>query len=30
MEKVTRLFDFPYFQLQNLPLQRAFTTKYNG
>lgn len=30
MKEVTRLFDFPHHQLQNRPLQRAFTTKYNG
>ncbi|WP_318344390.1 AMP-dependent synthetase/ligase [Flagellimonas baculiformis] len=30
MQKVTRLFDFPYYQLENLPLQKSLVTKYNG
>lgn len=30
MEKITRLFDFPYYQLENHPLEKAFGTKYNG
>ena len=30
MRSVTRLFDFPYYQLENHYLQNAFTTKYNG
>ncbi|KAB5492032.1 MULTISPECIES: AMP-dependent synthetase/ligase [Flagellimonas] len=30
MQKVTRLFDFPYHQLENLPLQKSLVTKYNG
>ncbi len=28
--KITRLFDFPYYQLEKYNLQKAFTTKYNG
>lgn len=28
--KVTRLFDFAYYQLENSKLDKAFTTKYNG
>ncbi|MFX0556718.1 AMP-dependent synthetase/ligase [Maribacter sp. CXY002] len=30
MQKVTRLFDFPYYQLENHPLQKSLTTKYDG
>ncbi|NJB82379.1 AMP-dependent synthetase/ligase [Wenyingzhuangia aestuarii] len=30
MQSVTRIFDFPLYQLENLPLEKAFTTKYNG
>jgi len=30
MTKVTRLFDFPYYQLANKPLKNALVTKYNG
>ncbi|MGY5354351.1 AMP-dependent synthetase/ligase [Wenyingzhuangia sp. IMCC45467] len=30
MQSVTRIFDFPIYQLENLPLKKAFTTKYNG
>lgn len=30
MSDITRLFDFPYYQLQNHPLKDAFVTKYNG
>jgi long-chain acyl-CoA synthetase len=30
MTKVTRLFDFPYYQLANKPLNNALVTKYNG
>ncbi|MEE1962614.1 AMP-dependent synthetase/ligase [Allomuricauda taeanensis] len=30
MQKVTRLFDFPYHQLENLPLEKSLVTKYNG
>ena len=30
MTKITRLFDFPYFQLENYNLSKAFNTKYNG
>ncbi|MEG1376399.1 MAG: long-chain fatty acid--CoA ligase [Myroides sp.] len=30
MSQIGRLFDIPYYQLQNYPLQKAFTTKYNG
>lgn len=28
--EVTRLFDFPYYQLETYNLQKAFSTKYNG
>jgi long-chain acyl-CoA synthetase len=28
--EITRLFDFPYFQLEKYNLKKAFTTKYNG
>ena len=27
---ITRVFDFPYYQLETYNLQKAFTTKYNG
>lgn len=30
MSQVGRLFDIPYYQLQNYPLEKAFTTKYAG
>lgn len=30
MSIIGRLFDIPYFQLQNYPLEKALTTKYNG
>lgn len=30
MTEVTRLFDFPYYQLENKPLSHALVTKYNG
>lgn len=30
MQSVTRIFDFPIHQLENIPLKKAFTTKYNG
>ncbi|MDX1543066.1 MAG: long-chain fatty acid--CoA ligase [Christiangramia sp.] len=30
MNEIKRLFDFPYFQLENHPLKEAFGTKYNG
>ncbi|MCG9972668.1 AMP-dependent synthetase/ligase [Christiangramia crocea] len=30
MNDIKRLFDFPYFQLENHPLEEAFGTKYNG
>ena len=30
MTEVTRLFDFPYFQLQHKPNPKALVTKYNG
>lgn len=30
MQKVTRLFDFPYYQMEKLPLEKALVTKYNG
>ncbi|ANW96502.1 AMP-dependent synthetase [Wenyingzhuangia fucanilytica] len=30
MQSVTRIFDFPMYQLENLPLKKAFTTKYNN
>lgn len=30
MAEVGRLFDIPYYQLQNYPLEKALTTKYNG
>ncbi|MDC6389468.1 AMP-dependent synthetase/ligase [Maribacter sp. PR1] len=29
MQKVTRLFDFPYYQLENYPLEKALITKYD-
>lgn len=28
--KISRLFDFAYYQLENFNLEKAFTTKYNG
>jgi len=30
MIEVKRLFDFPYYQLENFPLEKAMGTKYNG
>jgi long-chain acyl-CoA synthetase len=30
MTKLTRLFDFPYYQLEKYPIADAFVTKYNG
>ncbi len=30
MIKITRLFDFPYYQLENKPNAKALVTKYNG
>ena len=30
MTKITRLFDFPYYQLETYNLDKAFNTKYNG
>jgi len=30
MAEITRLFDFPYYQLETYNLEKAFTTKYNG
>ena len=30
MQQVTRLFDFPYYQLENYPLEDSLVTKYNG
>lgn len=30
MASVTRIFDFPQYQLEKFPLDRAFTSKYNG
>ena len=30
MTNITRLFDFPYYQLEKFNLQKAFTTKYDG
>ena len=30
MTSVTRLFDFPYYQLANNPLEKALVTKANG
>ena len=30
MQEVTRLFDFPYYQLENFKLSNALNTKYNG
>ncbi|WP_350285434.1 AMP-dependent synthetase/ligase [uncultured Croceitalea sp.] len=30
MQTVTRLFDFPYHQLEKFPLEKALVTKYNG
>jgi long-chain acyl-CoA synthetase len=29
-KEITRLFDFPYYQLETYNLKKAFTTKYNG
>jgi len=30
MQNVTRLFDFPYYQLEKYNLEKALITKYNG
>lgn len=30
MIEIKRLFDFPYYQLENHPLEKALSTKYNG
>ncbi|VAW13252.1 Long-chain-fatty-acid--CoA ligase [hydrothermal vent metagenome] len=30
MQNITRLFDFPYYQLEKFNLQKALVTKYNG
>jgi long-chain acyl-CoA synthetase len=30
MIEIKRLFDFPYYQLENHPLEKALGTKYNG
>ncbi|MGX1023700.1 AMP-dependent synthetase/ligase [Psychroflexus sp. MBR-150] len=30
MKALKRLFDFPYYQLENYPLKKALVTKYNG
>ena len=30
MTDITRIFDFPYYQLETYNLEKAFTTKYNG
>lgn len=30
MTEIKRLFDFPYFQLENHPLEKSFSSKYNG
>jgi long-chain acyl-CoA synthetase len=30
MREITRLFDFPYFQLENYPLEDALVSKHNG
>ncbi len=30
MKEITRLFDFPYYQLENKPNDAALVTKYNG
>lgn len=30
MNEITRLFDFPYYQLENFPLEKAFATKYGN
>ena len=30
MSTITRLFDFPYHQLEKFNLDKAFTSKYNG
>jgi long-chain acyl-CoA synthetase len=30
MTDITRIFDFPYYQLEKFNLKKAFTTKYNG
>ena len=30
MKEVSRLFDIPYYQLENYPIDNALVTKYNG
>jgi len=30
MTEIKRLFDFPYFQLENHPIEKSLATKYNG
>ncbi|MFY0713128.1 long-chain fatty acid--CoA ligase [Seonamhaeicola sp. NFXS20] len=30
MRKISRIFDFPYYQLEKFNLKKAFTSKYNG
>ncbi|MEM7381716.1 MAG: long-chain fatty acid--CoA ligase [Bacteroidota bacterium] len=30
MQEITRLFDFPYFQLDKFPIENSLVTKYNG
>ena len=30
MVEITRIFDFPQYQLETYSLKKAFTTKYNG
>ena len=30
MAEISRIFDFPYYQLETYNLEKAFTTKYNG
>src|SRR6056297_1876226 len=30
MTEIKRLFDFPYFQLENAPLEKSLVTKYDG
>lgn len=30
MTEITRIFDFPYYQLETYNLDKAFTTKYKG
>src|SRR5690606_41429350 len=30
MQNISRLFDFPYYQLKNSPLEKSLVTKYDG